>query len=315
MAFVLDDVVRVLGVEADALAGEFPSDRLAAMLAQMRAARRLDARLTELRDQGRLAEHVSTAGEEAVAVGAAAALDGGDWLFPAGRDVAAVLTRGVPLARWMAHALGTALDPAKARQRPDRFSGRAWRVVSANPHGASQLVQAAGVAWAARSRGTREAALALLDEPAVETGEFHNAINFAGVFRAPVVFVARARRGDVARRAFAYGVRPARADGADVAAVFVTVQAALERARAGEGPTLIEADLAAGDDPIARAASHLRATGHADDPRMADAYDGAIAQALDEAAAAGAPTADSMFDDVFAAAPWHLASQRRALHR
>lgn len=314
MAFVLDDVVRVLGVEGPAL-GDFPADRLAAMLAQMRAARRLDARLTELRDQGRLAEHASTAGEEAVAVGAAAALDGGDWLFPAGRDAAAVLTRGVPLARWMAHALGTSLDPARARQRPDRFSGRTWRVVSANPRGGSQLVQAAGVAWAAKTRGAPEAVLALLDEDAVETGEFHNGVNFAGVYRAPVVFVARARKGDVARRAFAYGVRPARVDGADVAAVFVTVQDALARARRGEGPSLIEADLSADEDPIERAATHLHALGVADDPRVADAYDAAITAALDEAAAAGPLAPETLFDDVFAAAPWHLEAQRRALHR
>jgi TPP-dependent pyruvate/acetoin dehydrogenase alpha subunit len=312
--FVLDDVVRVLGVEGPAL-GEFPSAQLTALLAQMRAARRLDARLTELRDQGRLAEHVTTAGEEAVAIGAATAMEASDWLFPAGRDVAAVLARGVPLARWMAHALGTALDPAKARQRPDRFSGKAWRVVSANPHGSSQLVQAAGIAWAAKARGTREAVLALLDEVAVETGEFHNGLNFAGVFRAPVVFVARSRQGDVARRAFAYGVRPARVDGTDVAAVHRTVREALDRARHGDGPTLIEAQLTGGDDPIARAERHLRALGIADDPRLADAYDGAIAKALDEAVAAGLPKAETMFDDVFAEAPWHLQAQRNALPR
>lgn len=314
MAFVLDDVVRVLGVEGPAL-GDFPTDRLAALLAQMRAARRLDARLTELRDQGRLAEHTSTAGEEAVTVGAAAALDAGDWLFPAGRDVAAVLARGVPLARWMAHCLGTALDPAKARQRPDRFSGRAWRVVSANPHGSSQLVQAAGVAWAAKVRGAPEAVLAFLDEAAVETGEFHNGVNFAGVYRAPVVFVARARRGEVARRAFAYGVRPARVDGADVAAVFVSVREALDRARKGEGPTLLEADLSAGEDPIVRAANHLRAAGASDDPRLADAADAAIAAALDEATAGAPLRPETMFDDVFAAPPWHLDAQRRAALR
>jgi len=312
--FVLDDVVRVLGVEGAAL-GEFPSERLTALLAQMRAARRLDARLTELRDQGRLAEHASTAGEEAVAVGAACALEASDWLFPAGRDVAAVLARGVPLARWMAHALGTALDPAKARQRPDRFSGRAWRVVSANPHGSSQLVQAVGVAWAAKTRGTREAVLALLDEVAVETGEFHDGVNFAGVFRAPVVFVARSRKGDVARRAFAYGVRPARVDGTDVAAVYGTVREALDRARNGDGPTLIEADLSSGEDPIVRVERHLRALGVADDPRMGDAFDGAIARALDEAAAAGVPRAETIFDDVFAEAPWHLEAQRHGLRR
>lgn len=314
MAFVLDDVVRVLGVEDPALA-DFPADRLAALLTRMRAARRLDLRLTELRDQGRLADHVSTAGEEAVAVGAASALGDDDWLFPAGRDVAAVLARGVPLARWLGHALGTALDPARARQRPDRFSGKAWRVVSANPRGGSQLVQAAGVAWSARTRGAPDAVLALLDEPAVESGEFHNGVNFAGVFQAPVVFVARARGGDVARRAFAYGVRPARVDGTDVAAVHHVVAEALARARTGGGPTLVEADLRGGGDPIVRASNHLRALGHADDPRLADAADAAIAAALDEAAAAGPVTAASMFDDVFAAPPWHLVAQRRALAR
>jgi 2-oxoisovalerate dehydrogenase E1 component alpha subunit len=315
MAFVLDDVVRVLGIEGPALE-DFPSDRLAALLAWMQLARALDARLTALRDQGRLAEHVGTAGEEAVGVGAAAALDASDWLFPAGRDVAAVLTREVPLARWMAHAFGTALDPTRARQRPDRFSGRPWRVVSTNPHGASQLVHAAGLAWSARLRGSREAVLALFDERTVETGEFHDGMNFAGVFRAPVVFVARTRGSAVARRAFAYGLHPARVDGTDVAAVFVTVRNALDRARRGDGPTLVEADLSSGEDPIVRAANHLRTLGVAPSPDSApEALDAVLDAAITAATAAGPVAPESLFDDVFATPPWHLEAQRRALPR
>lgn len=321
MEFVLDDVVTVLGPsgEADPATDPGLSDErlVVALYGQLLAARRLDAALAALRDQGRVAEHASTRGEEAVAVGVASALDASDWLFPAGRDAATVLARGVPLELWMAHVLGTAGDPSKARQGADRFSSRAWRVVSANPHGASQLTQAVGLAWAMRSKGDPHAVLATLDEAAVEAGEFHNAMNFAGVFRAPVVFVVRAK-GEVARKAFAYGVLPQRVDGRDVLAVHRVVRDALDRARSGGGATLIEAGLAGEGDPVARMRAHLAGKGLVDegtDARWIETADAAIAQAIEKAERAGVPPAATAFDDVYATPPWHLAEQRtRATH-
>ncbi len=317
MEFVLDDVVTVIGPEGDADLATSPNlsdERLVALYGQLLAARRLDARLAELRDQGRVAEHASARGEEAVTVGAASALDAGDWLFPAGRDAAAVLARGVPLELWMAHVLGTAADPSKARQRPDRFSSRAWRVVSANPHGASQLTQAAGVAWAMRAAKEPHAVLALLDDAAVESGEFHNAMNFSGVLRAQAVFVARARAGaEVARRAFAYGITPARVDGRDALAVHRVVRDALDRARRGEGATLVEATLAGDADPVARMRLHLERRGLVDahtDARWTEQADAALTLAVEKAERAGAPPASWVFDDVYETAPWHLAEQR-----
>lgn len=317
MEFVLDDVVTVLGPTGDADPAHDPGlsdERLTALYGQLIAARRLDDAITALRDQGRVAEHPSTRGEEAVSVGAATALEATDWLFPSGRDAAAVLARGVPLELWMAHVLATAADPSKARQGPDRFSSRRWRVVSSNPHASSQLTQATGLAWAMRAKGDHHAVLATLDEVAAENGEFHNGMNFAGVMRAPVVFVARARRGvEIARRAFAYGLRAQRVDGGDVLAVHRVVRDALDLARRGEGATLIEASLDGEADPVARLRAHLVKRGlldEGDDARCAEAADGAIKAAIERAEQGATLAAATVFDDVYATAPWHLAEQR-----
>jgi pyruvate dehydrogenase E1 component alpha subunit len=315
--FVLDDVVTVLGPTGDADPAHDPGlseERLTALYGQLLAARRLDEAVASLRDQGRIAEHLSARGEEAVTVGAATALEATDWLFPAGRDAAAVLARGVPLELWMSHILATAADPSKARQGPDRFSSRAWRVVSSNPRASSQLTQAAGLAWAIRARGEQHAVLATLDEVAAETGEFHNGMNFAGVFRAPVVFVARTRNHvEIARKAFAYGITACRVDGRDVLAVHRVVRDALDRARRGEGATLIEATLAGESDPVARMRAHLAKRDlidEGDDARCTSAADDAIAAAIERAERAGTLGLATAFDDVYATTPWHLAEQR-----
>lgn len=317
MEFVLDDVVTVLGPTGDADPAHDPGlsdERLVALYGQLLAARRLDDRLGALRDAGRIADHVSARGEEAVTVGAAAALEATDWLVPAGRDAAAVLVRGVPLELWMSHVLATAADPSKGRQGPDRFSSRHWRVVSSNFRAASQLTQATGLAWAAKAKGNREAVLATFDEVATEAGEFHNGMNFAGVLRAPVVFVARSRSGsEVARRAFAYGLRPERVDGGDALAVLRVTRDALDRARRGDGATLIEATVSRDVDPVARLRAHLAKRGLVDesaDARWIAAADAAITTAIERAEHSGALTAATVFDDVYATTPWHLAEQR-----
>jgi TPP-dependent pyruvate/acetoin dehydrogenase alpha subunit len=314
--FVLDDVVSVIGSEGEADALHDPGlsvERMVALFAQLLAARRLDEALASLREQGRLPEHRAARGEEAVSVGVAATMDAGDWMFPSGRDAAAVLARGVPLERWLSHALGTLLDPSKARQRPDRFSSREWRVASVNPRGASQLIQAAGVAWAMRNARTAHAAVAFFDERDAEAGEFHDGMNFAGVLRVPLVFVGRSRQWELAHRAFAYGVRPVRVDGGDVLAVVSATRAALDRARRGEGASLLDVRVAPGQDPVARMRVRLTRLGLIDEDLEAEwvaKADAAITQAIDGAARAGTPTRESLFDDVYATAPWHLTEQR-----
>ncbi len=315
--FVLDDVVGVLGPDGDADPDTDPrlSDaECVALYGHLAMARRLDATLRALRDEGRIANLTGAPGDDAVGAAAASALTAGDWLFPGVCDAASVLARGVSLDAWMAHALGTADDPAKARQRPDHFSSRADRVVGTNPRLASQTTQAAGLAWAMRMRNDRHAVLCLLDGASAEAGEFHNGLNFAGVFRAPVVFLSRAHQGvAVAQKAFAYGVQPARVDGGDPLAVVRVVRDALSRAREGHGATLIEAQVPDHDGALARLRTHLTRRGTltpALDGELTARCDAALAAAVERASHASAPALSTAFDDVFATAPWHLAEQR-----
>jgi pyruvate dehydrogenase E1 component alpha subunit len=317
--FVLDDVVTVLGSggELDPVsAPDLTPERRLVLYQRMVTARRLDVAMGQLRDHGKIIEHHSTRGEEAVTVASASALNEGDWLVPSGRDAAAILAKGVSVELWVSHVLGNLNDPSKGRQRPDRFCSRSWKVLSANPRGASQLTQAVGVAWGCRARGDGSAVLCLFDDVAAETGEFHNAANFAGVFGAPLVMIARSREGsEVARRAFAYGITPARVDASDALAVYSVVRSALDRARRGEGATLIEACMS-DRDPLVRLRTHLEAAGvfeaQADFDKECDAV---IARAIAEASAVQHHAPTTLFDDVYASLPWHLSEQREAVTR
>jgi pyruvate dehydrogenase E1 component alpha subunit/2-oxoisovalerate dehydrogenase E1 component alpha subunit len=167
------------------------------------------------------------------------------------------------------------------------------------------------------------------------SGDFHNALNFAGVMRAPVVFVCRTPReapGSIAGRAVAYGIASAQVSGRDARAVVAVVSAALARARAGQGATLIEVAVApppgpleddvlasprvldlGEEDPIVVLAGALAQEGN--EPPAAASIFGETNRELDlaieEAQAAGPPPPSSIFDHVYAEVPAHLAAQRR----
>lgn len=313
MEFVLEDVVTVLGpdgVTDPATDPALSTERLVALYRAMLLARRLDEHHQRLWEQGKVPYGPEARHEEAVLVGAVMALDETDWLWPSADDVGAVLARGVPLEQWAAHLFGVGVEPTKGRDAWV-FSSRAHRVVSANPRLGSQITQAAGFAWASRVKGSPEAALVLLAEHASEAGEFHNGMNFAGVFRASAVFVCRASdEAPVAQKAFAYGLRAARVDGDDALAVYRVVRDAIERAHRGEGATLVEARVG-GRDPVARMRAHLALKGlTGDEGAWESEADAAITAAIEKALAASAPAASTMFDDVYGAPPWHLAEQR-----
>jgi pyruvate dehydrogenase E1 component alpha subunit len=212
---------------------------------QMLLARRLDTRCVNLQRQGRIGTYAPVAGQEGSEIGSAMALAPEDWLFPTYRDMAAAAAHGLPLVSyvqyWMGHPLG-GIAPAGVNVFP-----------VAVPVG-SHIPHAAGMAWAARLRGDRACALCLFGDGATSEGDFHEGLNFAGVMKAPAVFVCQnngyaisvplqrqTASAGIAVKAAAYGMPGVQVDGNDVLAVHAAVTAALERARAGEGPTLIEA--------------------------------------------------------------------------
>jgi pyruvate dehydrogenase E1 component alpha subunit len=328
------------------------SDELAiALYEQMVLARELDERLVALQREGRILSHSTAIGEEAAIVGSAAALRDEDWVFLAGREMAAALWRGMPLAACAHHMFGTARSAGKGRNVHGSPFWKPTRVASASPLSGTHIPHAVGVAWAARARREDVAALVFFGEGATSSGDFHAGLNFAGVTRAPVLAVCRnngwatstpasrqtASEG-FAVKALAYGMRGVRVDGGDVMAVLGVVREARARASKGEGGTLIEAvttprhQADGGDgtesavaaeaswqrlDPIARLRRHLEAKGLASaesDERLAAEVRADVDRALAEASGAALPGAGAWFDDVYASLPWHLREQRDAVN-
>jgi 2-oxoisovalerate dehydrogenase E1 component alpha subunit len=293
-------------------------------------ARALDERLVAAQREGGIASHASALGEEAAVVGAAAAMQDDDWIFPSSREFAAALWRGMPLGAYAHHCFGTARDPSHGRNAPDPPFWRAARVASVSPLSSTQIPHAVGAAWAARIRKADVAALVFFGEGATSSGDFHTGLNFAGVTRAPVVALCRnngwatslpaskqTASNGFAVKAVAYGLRGVRVDGSDVVAVLSVVRDARARAAAGLGGTLVEAVIPGQDrvDPVACMRRHLetRSLWSAErEQRLLNDVRADVERAIAEGAAGEKPARETMFDDVYADLPWHLREQREA---
>ncbi|WP_433293801.1 thiamine pyrophosphate-dependent enzyme [Actinoplanes sp. CA-030573] len=311
-----------------AATGEPLPDRAALLRAygDLVIARRLNDQANALVRQGRLAVYPSSHGQEACQVAAAHVLADGDWLFPTYRDTAAAVARGVDPVEVLVLLKGdwhAGYDPYEKKVAPQ-----------ATPL-ATQLLHAVGVGHAATLRGEPTVVMALCGDGATSEGDFHEALNFAAVFKAPVVFfvqnneyaisVPLARQSvapSLAHKAIGYGMPGERVDGNDVAALLTVLGDAVARARRGEGPQLVEAhtyrmqahtnaddatryrdeaDVAAwvARDPITRLSSFLA---------LSDAQVAAFAEAAEKVAAhtrAGLnldvdPRPDDLFDYVYA---------------
>ena len=233
---------RVLGTEVAAKADPALLRRLYAELVR---GRRYNVQATALTKQGRLAVYPSSTGQEACQVAAALALEDRDWLFPSYRDTLAAVARG--------------LDPVQALTllRGDWHTGydpHEHRVAPLCTPLATQLPHAVGLAHAARLKGDDVVALAMVGDGGTSEGDFHEALNFAAVWQAPVVFLVQnngfaisvplakqTAAPSLAHKAVGYGMPGRLVDGNDAAAVHEVVTDAVRRAREGGGPTLIEA--------------------------------------------------------------------------
>lgn len=281
--------------------------------------RLLSARMVLLQRQGRVPSHHACLGEEATIVGAVLGARETDWVFPGAREWGAAVVRGLPIDAYVRHALGARGAPGKAHSPADFLGSRALRIAPPSGVAGAHLVQAVGAAWAARSRKEDVAAVALFDSTVSSSGDFHNALNFAGVFKAPCVFVCRHHgEGDLSEKAIAYGLAVAAVDGADAAAVEDVVRAAIARGASGKGGTLVVARTSPVrelDDAALAPASVVRLAGGSLEAEAAtiDAVSAEIEQAVRDAEAAGLPDPATMFDDVYAAPPAHLLSQMKEL--
>ncbi|MDB4944072.1 MAG: Branched-chain alpha-keto acid dehydrogenase, component, alpha subunit, partial [Labilithrix sp.] len=223
--------------------GEASAPGLAARLyGHLVTLRLLSARMVLLQRAGKIAYHASSIGEEGVIVAAALAARPEDWVFPGAREWGAALVRGLPLETYVHHAFGNSEDPAKGHSAPDHPPARSVRVAPASGVAGAHLPQAVGTAWAAKIKKDDVACVAIFGEAANATGDLHNALNFAGVFKPQVVFVCREaeapKAGTADDRALAYGIASAVVDGSDPLAVHALVTEALARAATGKGATL-----------------------------------------------------------------------------
>src|ERR671935_1749929 len=223
--------------------------------------RTYDERSLVYHQQGRIGTYAIFWGHEAMQVGAAFALAEEDWIFPSYRESAIGVLRGMPvetvLSWWRGHPAGW-WDP------------REYRVASITVPIATHVPHAVGFAWGKRLRGESTAAIVFFGDGATSEGAFHEGANFAAVMRAPVVLLcnnnqwaistpltAQTRAETLADKAVGYGMPGVRVDGGDVLAVYEATSEAVARARAGEGPTFVEAltyrcaPHATADDPSA----------------------------------------------------------------
>jgi pyruvate dehydrogenase E1 component alpha subunit/2-oxoisovalerate dehydrogenase E1 component alpha subunit len=329
-----------------------PKETLLRAYRELRRLRLLDARMILLQRQGRVGFYGACTGQEAVPIGTALALDKDDWVFPALREQSVMLARGFPLAAFVAQVFGNSGDVLKGRQMPSHHSGRLVNQVAWSSCIGPQLPQAVGAAWAMKIKRARTIAVGFCGDGATSQPDFHAALNFAGVAKAPCVIVCQnnqwsisvpvARQtasATIAIKGRAYGVPSVRVDGNDLLAVYKVVKEAADRARTGHGPTFVEALTyrigahSTSDDPtryrsdaevevwrkkdlLDRLRRYLVLEGLVDDARdqaMDVALSADIAAAVREVESLPPPERATLFDDVYASLPWNLEEQRDLL--
>lgn len=228
----------------EALAPEVSDEQLEQMHRVMLLARRFDERMLSLQRQGRIGTFAPVSGQEAAQVGTVSALREDDWLVPSFREFAASIWRGTPLKALLLYNAGYNEGGAIAEDAHD--------LPIAIPV-ATQIPHAVGLGYAARYRGTDAVALVFFGDGATSEGDFHEALNFASVFETPTLFVCQNNQWAIsipredqthsktlAQKALAYGMPGIQVDGNDLLAVLAATREAVERARNGDGPTLIE---------------------------------------------------------------------------
>ncbi len=228
-----------------ALEPAVPPADLRRLYKTMLAARRLDERCLMLQRQGRMGTYGPSKGQEAASLGVAYALERSDWLVPTFRELAGLLWRGWPMHTWMlywgGHEAGNAVPP-DLNDLPICVPI------------ASQCQYGMGIAWGCKLRGDGRVCVTFCGDGGTSEGDFHEALNFAGVYNLPLVLVVQnnhwaisiprscqTRSATLAQKAVAYGIDGVQVDGNDLLAVIVATREAVEKARTGGGPTLIEA--------------------------------------------------------------------------
>jgi 2-oxoisovalerate dehydrogenase E1 component alpha subunit len=356
---VVDALVRVLDDAGRAVGPWDPHADAELLLRGMRAmltTRIFDARMLTAQRQKKLSFYMQALGEEAIGVGQALALEPTDMCFPTYRQQGILIARGYPLVDMMCQLFSNERDPLKGRQMPVMYSSRAHGFFSISGNLGTQYIQAVGFAMGSAIKGDTRIASAWIGDGSTAEADFHSALTFAAVYRPPVILnivnnqwaissfqgIAGGEGATFAARGVGIGIASLRVDGNDFLAVLAASRWAIERARSGHGPTLIEwvtyragAHSTSDDpskyrpaddwkrfplgDPVARLRQHLTVSGvWSDDEhtRLQKAVEQEVLAAQKEAESYGTLAsghvhdASTMFDDVYETMPAHLRRQR-----
>ena len=312
-----------------------------------------DARMMALQRQGRIGFYGEAMGQEAAVVGSAAASLPDDWIIPALREAGVGLFRGMTLDSYLAQIFGNAADPTKGRQMPCHPCDRAHNYVVMSSCVSTQIPHAVGVAMGMKLLGHGgRCAFGYMGDGGTSEGDFHVAINFAGVTRAPVVLICQNNQwaistpgqvqtaaDTIALKALGYGVPPMRVDGNDVLAVYDATSRAATRARAGDGPTFMElltyrvsAHSSSDDpsryrdesvtevwksrkDPLRRMRTLLEQRGWlaaGESDALAATIEARVRECITAQEQIGPPPRATLFEDVFESPTWLLDEQARS---
>jgi len=350
-----DDLQRILDENGNVLPGTKPpaldKAELEHIYRTMMLVRVMDERMLRLQRTGQLGFYMTSTGEEATHM-AVSALSENDWIYPSYREPGAAFYRGYTPYEFICQLYGNVDDLVQGRQMPVHHSVKRIHFVSISSPVGTQIPQATGTAMAARIRKTQDVVVSYFGEGTCSEGDFHVGLNFAGVFKAPVIFICRNNRYAIstaetkqtaaktfASRAIGYGMPGVRVDGNDIFAMIKVTQDAVARARAGKGPTLIEActyrmgahsssddpsvyrpaqepDEWQARDPLARFYKYLTKNNlwtEDKDKALREGLNQDIAAATEKARALGAPPLDTLFEDVYEHMPEHLVEQREWL--
>ncbi len=324
------------GTLDSALDPDIPPEELKRLYRAMRLGRRFDERMLRLQRQGRIGTFAPIKGQEAAQIGSVATLRRTDWMVPSFRETAAMLWRGWTMEHILLFFAGYLEGGRPAPEQHD--------LPICIPVG-GQLPHAVGLAYAAQYRGDDAVVMVYCGDGATSEGDFHEAMNFAGVWHLPLVFVVQNNQWaisvplkkqthsrTIAQKALAYGFPGIQVDCNDALAVYAAIREAVERARAGDGPTLIECvtyrlsmhttsddptkyrsveEVEAWErkDPLTRFGAYLQQRNLVE-PGLDEAIDAEIARAVEAFEAVGAPDPLVMFDHAYATRSAALESQR-----
>jgi 2-oxoisovalerate dehydrogenase E1 component alpha subunit len=348
MRKILDDEGKVLkGVKAPSV----PDEDLIKIFDTMLTTRIVDDRMMRIQRQGKLGFYMKSLGEEATHM-AIYPLREDDWIYPSYREQGAWFYRGYGIENFLNQLMGNCKDPTKGRQMPVHHSAEWLNMVSISSPVGTQIPQCVGTAMAMKISGTDQVAMNFFGEGTSSTGEFHVGMNFAGVTKAPCIFVIRNNGWAIsvplekqtaaksfASKAVGYGMPGIRVDGNDVLAMIQVTREAVDRARAGDGPTLIEAvtyrveghsssddpsvyrDPAEPEawgpkDPLRRFRGYLQSKGllsESHEQEVSRRINDEITTYLAKAEEHNAPDLDTLFDDVYEEMPWNLSEQKEYL--